>query len=180
MKLATMKLTLSSRSCPWRGSGFGLGIHFRVLLIASQLSISCFANFCEEHTRSSSYLWVASLDRFAANYKFWTTWVHFGLCPRASKLCLPSVYPWCHARDKMYQVLPFFMQPKTARARERGYTHIHTGIQMYHWFSSLFTIPSFPLSAYTVISIAGYTCCYQRYMWTAWGNPRYIVDTTQH
>lgn len=103
MKLATMKLTLSSRSCPWRGSGFGLGIHFRVLLIASQLSISCFSNFCEEHTRSSSYLWVASLDRFAAKYKFWTTWVHFGLCPCASKLCLPSVYPWHHTCDKMYQ-----------------------------------------------------------------------------
>ena len=33
-------------------------------------------------------------------------WAGFRACPRAIKLCLPRVYPWRHACDKMYQALP--------------------------------------------------------------------------
>ena len=33
-------------------------------------------------------------------------WAGFCVCPRAIKSCLPRVYPWRHARDKMYQALP--------------------------------------------------------------------------
>ena len=32
-------------------------------------------------------------------------WAWFHACPRAIKSCLPHVYPWRHARDKMYQSL---------------------------------------------------------------------------
>ena len=33
-------------------------------------------------------------------------WVGFRACPHAIKSCLPCVYPWRHADDKMYQTLP--------------------------------------------------------------------------
>ena len=35
-----------------------------------------------------------------------TTWAGFRESPHAIKSCLPCIYPWRHARDKMYQALP--------------------------------------------------------------------------
>jgi len=54
-------------------------------------------------------------------------WARFRAWPRAIKLCLPHVYPWRHARDKMYQALLTL----TTRAWEWGYSFsIATRIQI--------------------------------------------------
>ena len=50
-------------------------------------------------------------------HKLRTMWAGFRACPHAIKSCLPRVYPWRHARDKMYQALPFLYSGKTLGTR---------------------------------------------------------------
>ena len=54
----------------------------------------------------SSFCIIVSYTCTCLDHELETMWAGFCECPHVIKLCLPRVYLWNHARDKMYQALP--------------------------------------------------------------------------
>ena len=69
------------------------------------------------------------------DHKLWMTWVDFHMCPCTIKSCLPCIYPWHHARDKIYQALPLL-------SRESRGTRLELTIQSKLWkaYPNLFLV----------------------------------------
>ena len=68
---------------------------------------------------ASSFCVIVATHVLNLNHELWTMWVGFHVCSHAIEWCLPRVYRWRHAHDKVYQALPLFSRENLVMRLEK-------------------------------------------------------------